>query len=130
MEKVITPQEIEVWYVLPAVRKGLVTEMISLGLNQKEASEMLGITESAVSQYLSGKRGYDVTFDGKTSDEIRKSAKRIVDGGNVVSELNRICEYSMSHMVLCRIHKMHGAPKKCDICFKNKRAARQSRLKL
>jgi len=119
MEKVTTPQEVEVWYVLPAVRKGLVTEMIRLGLNQKEAAERLGITEAAVSQYLSGKRGYDVTFDGNTKDEIRKSAKSIVAGGNVISELNRICEYSMKHMVLCRVHKMHGAPKKCDICFKN-----------
>jgi predicted transcriptional regulator len=118
MEKLSTPQEVEVWYVLPAVRKGLVTEMMKLGLNQKQAAEKLGITEAAVSQYMKGKRGYDVKFDSKTVAEIGKSAKRIVEGANVITELNRICDYSMKHLVLCKIHKMHGAPKKCDICFR------------
>jgi predicted transcriptional regulator len=118
MEKLSTPQEVEVWYILPAVRKHLVTEMIRLGLSQKQAAEKLGITEAAVSQYIKGKRGYDVVFDRKTTNEIKKSAKRIIKGANVISELNGICEYSMDHLVICRIHKMHGAPKKCDICFR------------
>jgi len=119
MTRIATPQEIETWYILPAVRKAIVLEMTKKHkLKQKQAAEKLGVTEAAVSQYISGKRGYDVVFDKKTRNIIKKSAKRICEGANVISELNRICEYTTKHLVLCKIHKMHGAPKKCDICFR------------
>ena len=118
-KRVTTPSEVETWYILPAVRKQLVVEMIKLGLSQKKAADKIGITEAAVSQYISGKRGYDVKFDKKTVNEIKRSAKRIVDGAHIITELNGICEYSMKNQVLCKVHKKHGgAARGCDICFK------------
>ena len=37
----LLPQEIEVWHVIPAIRKGLVQELVKLGLSQKAAAEKL-----------------------------------------------------------------------------------------
>jgi predicted transcriptional regulator len=49
------PCELIVWYVIPTIRAELAKEMIKLGLSQKEVSERLGITQSAVSQYVKDK---------------------------------------------------------------------------
>ena len=50
------PQEIEVWYVLPAIRKELVVTLKEKNLTQKKIAEFLNITEAAVSQYIKQKR--------------------------------------------------------------------------
>ena len=41
MKKLIFPQEIEVWYVLPAIRKQLALELIKQGLTQSQVSKLL-----------------------------------------------------------------------------------------
>ena len=50
--KQLMPQEIEVWYIIPAVRRELAKSMVKIGLKQKQIAVTLGITEAAVSQYL------------------------------------------------------------------------------
>ena len=50
------PQEIELWYVIPAIRKQLVIELKRKGLKQKAIAPILGITEAAISQYNRDKR--------------------------------------------------------------------------
>jgi hypothetical protein len=64
-------------YVLPALRARVARELIERGYRVKDAAEMLGLTQAAVSQYISSKRGK------KGMDIIDKS----VDAKNVVSEL-------------------------------------------
>src|SRR3989338_8090782 len=72
------PQEIEVWYIIPAIRRELTKSMIDLGLTQKQVAKRMGITEAAVSQYLSFKRAKEVVFSNAVLDEIRKSAKKMM----------------------------------------------------
>ena len=62
------PCEIVVWYVLPSIRCKLAKELLSLGMKQKEISEVLDITQPAVSQYISDKRGQEITFDDKVTE--------------------------------------------------------------
>ena len=51
------PCEKIIWHVLPAIRKEFSINLIkNYGLNQKQVAELLGITPSAVCQYLSAKR--------------------------------------------------------------------------
>ena len=50
--------EIVVWYVIPTIRSELAKELLNLGMKQKEISELLDITQPAVSQYISDKRGH------------------------------------------------------------------------
>jgi predicted transcriptional regulator len=58
-----------VWDVLPAIRAAIAVELVRGGVSQVEAARMLEIAPSAVSQYLSGKRGYRMEFE----DEVKKS---------------------------------------------------------
>lgn len=113
------PQEIEVWYLLPAIRREFVKTMLGRGLSQREVAGKLGITESAVSQYLSSKRATDVKFNKRVIGEIGKSVDSILKGGSVIKEVNRICELCKKDRVLCDIHRSHGdIPKKCRVCLK------------
>ena len=57
------PQEIEVWYVIPAIRREFAKGLIKKGLKQREVARMLGVTDAAVSQYFSSKRGSEVRFN-------------------------------------------------------------------
>ena len=83
-----------VWYLLPLIRKEFAKSLIKdHGLTQRKAAEKLGITEAAVSQYVSKKRGdLKVTHVG-IRREIKKSTKRIIDGDIQVmkTETCRIC---------------------------------------
>ena len=57
----IMPQEIEVWYLIPALRKELARIFIKdYGLAQKKAAELLGISGAAVSQYVKEKRAKEI----------------------------------------------------------------------
>ncbi len=120
MKKMIMPQELEVWYLLPTIRKGLAKEMVKGGLSQKAIAEKLGITEAAVSQYMKGKRGSDVDLGNNIKKEIKNSVKNILKGSSVIKEIQRICDQCKREMILCKIHKRHGyVSKGCDICMKS-----------
>lgn len=92
MEKI--PCEYIVWNVLPTIRKEFAKSMMkNHGLNQKEIAKILNITSSAVSQYLSNKRGgIDIT-DHKILSEIDKSVKNIIQKrtSKFSNETCRIC---------------------------------------
>jgi predicted transcriptional regulator len=63
------------------------------GLSQKEASNKLGVTEAAISRYISGKRASQEMFDDKILKEIEKSASELINGNNsiIIREICRIC---------------------------------------
>jgi len=90
-----TPCEYMLWNGIPAIRKELAETMIKqYGLSQREAAEKLGITPSAVCQYLSKKRGKTDIFDDTIIEEISLSAERIVknDESIIVLETCHICK--------------------------------------
>ncbi len=114
------PQEIEVWYIIPAIRRELTKSMIELGLTQKRVAERMELTEAAVSQYLSSKRAKEVSFSNAVLNEIKKSAKRIVENKeNLVSEMVRLTALTSVKHVMCDLHKKQDAnlPNGCNICF-------------
>ena len=62
MSKVM-PQEIEVWYLIPALRREFTRIFIKdYGLTQKQTADILGITEAAISQYLRLKIANQIKF--------------------------------------------------------------------
>lgn len=78
-----TPCENVVWHRLPVLRKEIAKGMINgFGLNEKESAEKLGITSSAGSQYLSGKRGNSDITDVVILKEINIPTGRIVNNSN------------------------------------------------
>ncbi len=85
------PCQIIVWDVLPAIRAAIAGELVRGGVSQLEAARMLDMAPSAVSQYLSKKRGYRIVFEEEVKTSIRQLAKDLRDGR--VQDLgHRICE--------------------------------------
>ena len=114
------PQEIEVWYIIPALRRELAKCMVELGLAQKQTAEKMELTEAAVSQYLSSKRAKEVTFSKAVLNEIKKSAERIAENKeNLVSEMVKLTNLTSVKHVMCDLHKKQDSklPNGCNICF-------------
>ena len=86
--------EENVWYLLPLIRKEFAKSLIKdHGLTQRKAAEKLGITEAAVSQYFSNKRGDLKVTDSEIQREIKESTQRIMNGDILImkTETCRIC---------------------------------------
>jgi len=96
------PQEIEVWYIIPAIRREIAKSMIEdYKLTQKLVSDYMCITEAAVSQYLSSKRAKEVTFSNAVLDEIKISAKNIIENEKmIVPEMLRLCKLTEVKQVI------------------------------
>jgi predicted transcriptional regulator len=89
-----TPCEYMMWSGIPVIRKEFAERMIKeYGLSQREAAERLGLTPSAVCQYLSKKRGKIEIHDDGIDKEITISTERIIKNGSdhLVIETCRIC---------------------------------------
>lgn len=88
------PCQLIVWDVLPAIRAAIAGELIAAGVSQLEAARLLDMAPSAVSQYLSGKRGYRIVFEDEVKESIRSLAADLKDGK--VEDLGkRICSICM-----------------------------------
>lgn len=126
------PTEVEYWYVLPVVRKELAKKLKEIGnLRQKEVADILGISESAVSQYLKGTRagledpanGVEIEIPDWLHEEITASANRILANKNnrmlFLKEINNLLFIIRAKPTafLCKVHRAFGiAEKDCLIC--------------
>jgi len=83
-----------VWDVLPAIRAAIAVELVKEGVSQVEAARMLEIAPSAVSQYLSGKRGYRIEFENDVKASIEHLATDLRTGKkvNLVRRICNICK--------------------------------------
>ena len=89
-----TSCETAVWRILPVIRKEFAKNLIeNHRFNQRKVADVLGLTEAAVSRYLSGKRGNLEVSDNEILKEIQKSTNRIVERNDttVSAEICRIC---------------------------------------
>ncbi|WP_321421505.1 helix-turn-helix domain-containing protein [uncultured Methanobacterium sp.] len=116
------PCEIVVWYVIPTIRSELAKELLNLGMKQKEISELLDITQPAVSQYISDKRGHGIKFNDETQNLIREFAKGLVEEKynqrDIIPHVCQICKKVKTDEILCQLHKEKGKmPTDCDACM-------------
>jgi hypothetical protein len=88
-------------YILPAIRAKLAQELVEKhGFRSKDAAEKLGLTQAAVSQYMSSKRGQqgiEILQKSSGAEKIlNELIEKIVDGDfkldDEVEYLCRICE--------------------------------------
>jgi predicted transcriptional regulator len=133
------PQEVEVWYVLPAIRRELAKIMKTKSIprigedgkkkdhriTQKEIAKMLGVTEPAITQYLlkdQGRRsrGDQVIIPKRFLPELDKSVDKMINqyeagGANddmfetMTSEVNRIIKIIRDDGAMCEIHRQFSA---------------------
>ncbi len=133
------PQEVEVWYVLPALRRELAKMMKTktvprVGedgkkkehkITQKEIAKMLGVTEPAITQYLLKKkgrrsRGDQVTIPEKFLVELEKSADAMIEQYEKKStnddmfevmtrEINRMIRVIRNDGTMCEFHRQFSS---------------------
>jgi predicted transcriptional regulator len=124
--KMELPQEIELWYVIPAIRKAMMAELRQRGLKQKQIAPLLGITEAAISQYMRDKRATQCcdAFEKTPLKEAIKHAVNIIieqekEGPAVaVREINRICKLVRETKTICTFHrKKNPEMNECNICY-------------
>ncbi len=116
MRVLTTPQEVEVWYILPALRKELAKELKKKGLTQTRIAELLHVTKAAITQYLNESRATTVDLS-KIRSQISESAKRIEQGRPLIKELNNLLQQIRDTKMICEIHKKYYDIGDCDECF-------------
>jgi len=113
-----TIQELEVWYIIPSIRKELTTALKEKGLKQVEIAERLGVTKAAINQYLSKKRGNEIKFNETLKNEVRQAASRINTRFDTIKEIQNLIELTRKERIVCQVHKMLDKEfNKCDVCF-------------
>lgn len=119
----LQPQEVEVFYVIPALRKNLAVEMKKNGLKQKNIASLLSIEDAAVSQYINDKRGNKIILSKDVLNEVGKSALVIKDKISFLRETQRLLRFISDTGEICKIHKqVSDVPENCNPalaqCFK------------
>ena len=98
--QMLQPQEVEVFYIIPAIRSYIARFMKKQGRSQKEIARLLGVRESTVSQYMTEKRA-TLHFN----EEIKE---RLI--------ISKHKERSMSS-VLCTVGALRAMPLHKSGCF-------------
>ena len=81
------PCEIVVWYVIPAIRSELAKQLLKLGMKQKDISEIMDITQPAVSQYITDKRGSGIRLEDDVRQMIKDFAFELSTGESTKADL-------------------------------------------
>ncbi len=118
-----SPQEVEVLYILPALRRDLSLNLKELGLEQKAIAKLLNVTEPAISQYLNSRRASQVHFSKHMGGEIKQVARKMIEAKEqlpMVEEMQYLVKRSLLERTTCSIchEQVAGIPAGCTACFK------------
>ena len=104
------PQEIEVWYIIPSIRRKLsITLAEKYKLKQKEIAGILGTSEAAISQYLSKKRANELKFPKEMDKDFERACQEIIkDKKAVVKEIMTLIELTKKKGVSCIMCKKYN----------------------
>jgi len=114
------PQEIEVWYLLPALRRELAGILIrDHNIKQNKVAQLLNVTEAAISQYVKSKRANELKFSKRELKKIKDMAGKILkSNGSTTQYLYELSREFRGSNTLCKCHRKHDktVPKNCAIC--------------
>lgn len=114
VNKLLLPQEIETFYIIPALRRSFAQHLREQGMKQKDIAGRLNITSASISQYRSTKRGHQIQFPTAVEEEIKKSATAIKDIVTYLRETQRILSFLRQTKALCIIHRqLSHLPAEC-----------------
>ncbi|MDP3918753.1 MAG: helix-turn-helix domain-containing protein [Nanoarchaeota archaeon] len=104
-KKLLLPQEVETYYIIPTIRRTFALLMKEKGMKQNDIAKILNVNKAAISQYTSGKRGNKVEFGEEIMEEIKTSANNITTTYDYIKETQRILKVIKEKRSLCGIHK-------------------------
>ena len=111
-------QELEVWYVIPTIRKELALAMKNKGLKQVEIAKRLDLTKSAITQYLNESRGNEIKLTPELREQVSISANRIQSSQDTIREIQYLIGLSREQKVACQLHKVLDKTfSNCNLCF-------------
>jgi predicted transcriptional regulator len=114
MKKILHPQEIETYYIIPTIRRYFATFLKESGMKQKVVANLLGISSSSISQYTKSKRGHKIQFSPEIIQEIRDSSIKINDNITYFQQMQHIILTLRKTNVLCQIHRQFSdLPETC-----------------
>ena len=125
------PIDIEYWYILPLLRKEFAKSLKTIGkLRQKEIASIMGISESAVSQYLKGTRATLINEEGEefpipefVYEGISEAIHGILKNKNHLEflvQMNKLIIKIRAKptQFLCKVHRLYGKVEEpCRICM-------------
>ncbi|MBT3465093.1 transcriptional regulator [archaeon] len=114
-----TPQEVEVWVIIPAIRSRIAKNLSISGLKYREIAKFLDITIPAVSQYINDKRAKKIKFSKEVEEIIKTSSEKIMQGESTIRyELQKILSKIKEKKETCVACGTYSNTKKdCDICY-------------
>lgn len=106
----LLPQEIEVWYIIPAIRKEFAKVFVKEHkISYEKAGNYLGISKAAISQYISNKRANKLKLSQEIKDAIKESAKIILkDEKKSIKEIERILDLIKEKKCSCEVCKKYN----------------------
>jgi predicted transcriptional regulator len=112
-------QELEVWYVLPALRRALASELEKQGLRRVEIAKILGVSKAAVSQYFHKERGVEFHFPSSLSISVKTSATHLKQGSSLAFEMQSLLRELRNSGEICQFHhlKEKDIEQGCNVCF-------------
>ncbi|EMA41746.1 thiamine-phosphate synthase family protein [Halobiforma nitratireducens] len=123
----VLPSELVVDRFLPTVRAMLATRLADRGLTQQEIAAELGVTQAAVSKYVSGESGGDDRFRDhpETVATVERIADGIaggeMDGYDALAELLALVRTLEDRGPICEIHEEEMPELRglgCDLCVR------------
>ncbi len=113
-------QEIEVWYIIPSIRKEIALAMKAKGIKQAEIARRLGLTKAAITNYITKKRAKEIKFDNEFKKQIKDSINNIKDEVSAMKEIQKLLQVAKNKKIICKIHKQNCEDKclgGCKACF-------------
>jgi predicted transcriptional regulator len=92
------PQEIEVWYVIPALRSWISRCLIEdFDASYEKVGNILGVSRAAISQYVKGKRAAKIKLPDELGPKIMATCKILVkDETKSVDEIEKLLHHIRS----------------------------------
>ena len=119
MVRILHPQEIQAFYILPAVRRAIALEFKKKGMAQNKIAELLGITPAAVTHYIQSKRAGELKLDKKTIQDVKKVARTAKTFHTLQAETQRLISTMWNEGHVCGMcHNVNKTSIACTQCFK------------
>jgi predicted transcriptional regulator len=115
MAKLLQPQEVEVYYIIPGIKREIAKCMSGRGIRQGKIANLLQIEKATVSQYLSNKRGNKVEFSEEFLEQVYDAARKIDDKMSFIKEIQRLLRIARENGTVCSVHKkVSDVPQDCS----------------